>query len=290
MTAPTPRDILVTLLPHLRVAAHYAHEIQQRIRAQPEKEAGHNVFATALTDADLSIQTFFEVLLLGSFPQLRFYGEEYEKTYNTKYLRGIDFGEDETYLLTLDPIDGTRCYMDGHTTYQIILGILSKQGHEAALSIHPASDEYFWALRGQGTKRGAITQDLEDCELLKLGETPPEIYFSWSMENYAEPLRDRYTIASLAESYSPEQGMNVFSTILQGKLCGGVLRAGRFLDTWPLAFLAQEAGAIVTTFAGEPVPPAQTHQKYELPSLLVATTTAVHQDLLTAVADTKSIS
>lgn len=276
------------MLPHLRVAAQYAHEIQQRIRAQPEKESGHNFFSTALTDADLSIQTFFEVLLLGSFPQLRFYGEEYETTYNTKYLRGIDFGEDETYLLTLDPIDGTRCYMDGHPTYQIILGILSKQGHEAALSIHPATDEYFWALRGQGTRRGAIAQNLDDCEPLQLEAAPPEIYFSWGMESYANPLRDRYAIASLAESYSTEQGMNVFSTILQGKLCGGVLRAGRFLDTWPLAFLAQEAGAIVTTFDGGPVPPAQTHQKYELPSLVVATSATVHQDLLTAVAQGQS--
>ncbi|NEO82684.1 MAG: inositol monophosphatase family protein [Spirulina sp. SIO3F2] len=283
VTFPTPHNILATLLPHLRVAAHYANEIQQRICAQPEKSAGHNFFSTALTDADLSIQTFFEVLLLGSFPLLRFYGEEYEKTYNTKYLRGIDFGEGEEYLLTLDPIDGTRCYMDGHKTYQIILGILSKQGHEAAVSIHPATDEYFWALRGKGTKRGAIADDLDACQPIQLGQSPLEIYFSWSMERFAEPLRDRYAVASLAESYSAEQGMNVFSTILQGQLCGGVLRAGRFLDTWPLAFLAQEAGAIVTTFDGESVPPAHTHQNYELPSLLVATSEGVHQDLLNAV-------
>lgn len=284
MTSPSPKQILATLLPHLRVAAHYANEIQQRIRTQPEKTAGQNFFATALTDADLSIQTFFEVLLLGSFPHLRFYGEEHEKTYNTKYLRGLDFGAGEDYLLTLDPIDCTRCYMDGHPTYQIILGILSKQGHEAAISLHPGSNEYFWALRGQGTRRGAIADDLDACQPVQLlGPAPAEIYFSWSMERFAASLRDRYAVAAIAEAYSPEQGMNVFSTLLQGKLCGGVLRAGRFLDTLPLAFLAQEAGAIVTTFDGSPVPPAQTHQNYELPSLLVATSEAVHQDLCRAV-------
>lgn len=288
MTAPTAQTILTTLLPHLRVAAQYANEIQQRIRAQPEKETGHNFFATALTDADLSIQTFVEVLLLGTFPHLRFYGEEYEKTYNTKYLPGIDFGEGDEYLLTLDPIDGTRCYMDGHPTYQIILGILNKQSHEAAISIHPATNEYFYALRGQGTRRGKLSDDLDQCQPLVLPAGPSELYFSWSMERFADPLRDRYSVAAIKEAYSAEKGMNVFSTILQGKLAGGVLRAGRFLDSWPMAFLAQEAGCIVTTIDGSPLPPASSHQNHELPSLLVATSAAVHQNLLAAVKQVNS--
>jgi fructose-1,6-bisphosphatase/inositol monophosphatase family enzyme len=189
LTSPTPRDILQTLLPHLRVAAAYAHEIQTRIASQPEKSEGRNLFSTALTDADLSIQTFVEVLLLGTFPELRFYGEEHDKTYNTKYFSGIDFGDDGQYLLTLDPIDGTRCYMDGHPTYQIILGILSPTGPVGAMSIHPATAEYFYALKGEGTFHGALTDDLATCKPLQFGNTPPEIYFSWGMEKYTSQLQ-----------------------------------------------------------------------------------------------------
>ncbi|MDA0866104.1 MAG: inositol monophosphatase family protein, partial [Cyanobacteria bacterium] len=76
---PTPRQILETLLPPLRLAAGYAHHIQGKIVSQPDKsDANTNPFSAALTDADLSIQTFVEVALLGAFPEIRFYGEEYE--------------------------------------------------------------------------------------------------------------------------------------------------------------------------------------------------------------------
>ena len=75
---PSPRDIIATLLPHLRVAAGYARHLQSKIASLPDKDAGDNVFTAALTDADLSIQTLIEVAILGSFPEMRFYGEEYE--------------------------------------------------------------------------------------------------------------------------------------------------------------------------------------------------------------------
>ncbi|NEQ65757.1 MAG: inositol monophosphatase family protein, partial [Symploca sp. SIO2D2] len=84
---PTPRLILETLLPHLRMAAVYARQIQPMIGALPSKDEGDNFFAAALTDADLAVQNLVEVVLLGSFPDISFYGEEYEISGNTKYFR-----------------------------------------------------------------------------------------------------------------------------------------------------------------------------------------------------------
>lgn len=153
MATPTPRQILQALLPHLRVAAAYAQEIQSCIAAQPEKDSD-NIFVSALTDADLSIQTFVEVLLLGLFPTVRFHGEEHEKSHNTKYFRALDLGPQDDYLVTLDPIDGTRFYLDGHANYQIILNVLNADGFEAALVIRPAYGRYFYALRGEGLFQG----------------------------------------------------------------------------------------------------------------------------------------
>lgn len=80
----TPRLILETLLPQLKVAAGYARNLQPQIAALPAKEKGNNFFAAALTDADLAIQNLIEVALLGAFPQIRFYGEEFEQSRNTK--------------------------------------------------------------------------------------------------------------------------------------------------------------------------------------------------------------
>ncbi|WP_240966351.1 inositol monophosphatase family protein [Nodosilinea sp. P-1105] len=173
-THPTPRHLLATLLPYLTTAGAYAHQIQTQIQSQPDKaEGGDNFFASALSDADLSIQTMVEVVLLGLFPQVRFYGEEHEQTYNTKYFRATDLGPQGDYLITLDPIDGTQFYLDGHRNYQVILAVLNHDDYEAALAITPGQDLYYYTLRGQGTFRGRLHQALEDCEPLRINAPKP---------------------------------------------------------------------------------------------------------------------
>ncbi len=155
-TLPSPKDILSELLPFLKVAGGYAQQIQKRIAIHPDKYDGDHVFANALTDADLSIQTFIEVALLAKFPDVRFYGEEYESTYNTKYFRAIDLGPQGDYLITLDPIDGTRYYMDGHPNYLVMMTVVNADGFEAAIALSPANNRYYYSLRGQGTFVGSM--------------------------------------------------------------------------------------------------------------------------------------
>lgn len=282
----SPRQILTQLLPHLSVAAAYAQQIQSRIAAQPEK-GGDSIFASALSDADLSIQTFVEVLLLGLFPQVRFYGEEYEKTYNTKYFRSIELATpadpEEDYLITLDPIDGTRFYIDGYANYQIIVGILSAQAFEAALVLNPAHQTITYALRGEGAFQGRLGQDdLDTCLPLTLDHPKPVIYLGGRMGQFANRLRDRYTVIDIHADYSHQPNVPTFNRMLSGELSGVLLASGKFIDAAALAFLAQEAGCIVTLHDGSAPPPLHTCQNYEWPGLAIATSPDVHQDLLQA--------
>ena len=136
----SPRTILETLLPHLKAAAGYARFLQPKIAALPDKDGGDSFFSAALTEADLAIQNFVEVALLGHFPNIRFYGEEYKSSPNTKYFRAVDFGEKDDYLITLDPINGTKFYIDGHSNYQIILSIINTDDYEAVIAISPSED------------------------------------------------------------------------------------------------------------------------------------------------------
>ncbi len=175
--SPSPKDILSELLSSLKTAGAYAQQIQKRIAIHPDKYEGDHVFANALTDADLSVQTFIEVTLLAKFPSVRFYGEEYESSYNTKYFRAIDLGSQDDYLVTLDPIDGTRYYMDGHPNYLVILTVINADGFEAAIALSPANDRYYYSLRGQGTFVGTMDDDLDQCKPLKI-ENPGEIALS----------------------------------------------------------------------------------------------------------------
>lgn len=279
---PTPRLILETLLPHLRVAAAYARQIQTKISAQPSKEGFDNFFATALSDADLSIQTFVEVLLLGAFPNIRFYGEEYEQSYNTKYFRAIDLGPADDYLVTLDPIDGTRFYLDGHSNYQIILGVLNWDEFEAALAISPAENTYYYGLRGQGAFQGRLEEDLSACRPLQIDATGKTIVLGWGMDSLASALPADYEIIDVANSYSKDKQIPSFSGVLSGQVVGSVNRAGQFIDSAALAFLAQEAGCIVTTLDGQLLPPLHTCKNYRRTGLITAASPIVHQHLLEA--------
>jgi myo-inositol-1(or 4)-monophosphatase len=285
-TTPTTRLILETLLPHLKIAAAYANCLQPKIAALPAKEKGNNFFSAALTDADMAIQNLIEVVLLGTFPDIRFYGEEYESSNNTKYFRATDLGSEGDYLVALDPIDGTKFYMDGHSNYQIILSILNTDEFEAVIAISPAQNVYFYALRGEGAFKGTLEMSLEACAPLQITSAQPAILLGWGMNAIADSLKDQYKVIDIATDYSSDIEIPSLNGILSGDLSGAVIKSGKFLDSAALAFIAKEAGWIVTTLDGSTLPPLHTCEKYSLPGLLVAASKSVHQNLLSAMQKT----
>ena len=223
---PSPREILATLLPHLRVAAGYALQVQAKIASLPDKDSGDNFFAAALTDADLSIQTLVEVALLGTFPTLRFYGEEYEQSRNTKYFCSTELGLQGDYLITLDPIDGTKFYLDGFDNYQIILSILNKDNFEAVMAISPAQHCYYYALRGEGVYQGSLNEDLDTCTALQITNPKPAILLGWGMADLKPALEDKYQVIDLENCYSSEVKFPNYNGIFTGDLIGWVTKRG----------------------------------------------------------------
>jgi fructose-1,6-bisphosphatase/inositol monophosphatase family enzyme len=228
-----------------------------------------------------SIQTFVEVALLGSFPNLRFYGEEHEQSFNTKYFRAIDLGPQGDYLVTLDPIDGTLFYMDGFSNYQIIVTVLDADGFAAVLAISPAQDCYYVAFRGQGTAIAKLDQDLDAAEPLQI-QPNNTVFLGTRMAPLKPKLSDRYDVISVSEDYSHTRPIPNVNGVLQGHLAGVILAAGKFIDGAALAFLAQEAGCIVTDHRGQPLPRLDQCENYAWPGLAIATSPPVHQDLITA--------
>jgi fructose-1,6-bisphosphatase/inositol monophosphatase family enzyme len=280
----SPRIILETLLPHLKAAAGYARFLQPKIAALPDKDGGESFFSAALTEADLAIQNFVEVALLGNFPNIRFYGEEYKSSPNTKYFRAVDFGEKDDYLVTLDPIDGTKFYIDGHSNYQIILGILNTDDYEAVIAISPSQDSYFYALRGEGAFKGTLNMDLSECTPLKVdSNAKPTILLGTAMNSLTPTLKGKYNIINAVEDYSSSIEMPNLNSIFTGGISGAVKRFGQFIDGAALAFIAKEAGCIVTSLDGSTLPPLNTCSDYKLPGLIIGTSKSVHQDLLKAV-------
>ena len=280
---PTPREIIAALYPQLKVAAGYARYIQSKIASLPDKEANGNVFTAALTDADLSIQTAIEVAILGTFPDLRFYGEEHEQSRNTKYFRSIELGNQGDYLVTLDPIDGTKLYMDGSDNYLIILNVLNADEYEAVMTVSPATNSYWLTLRGQGIFQGSLDQEIEACKPLTIPQHQPTILLGWDMAFIKPALDSKYKVIDLENSYVAEKNFPNYKNMFSGDLIGWVTKRGKFIDSAALAFMAKEAGYMVSDFQGEPLVPLSECSNYSYQGIIVGVNESVHQDLLNAV-------
>lgn len=285
---PSPKEILSELLPFLKVAGTYAQEIQKRISIHPDKYDGDHLFANALTDADLSIQTFIEVTLLAKFPNVRFYGEEYEQTYNTKYFRAIDLGDQGDYLVTLDPIDGTRYYMDGHPNYLVMMTVVNADGFEAAIALSPANNCYYYALRGQGTFIGSMEDSLDECKPLKIEDPGEKVVLGTALSPIADRVRSHYPVIDLKTEYSSEIPVPPINGLLTGEVAGVILASAQFIDTAALAWMASEMGYPMTTYEGEPLPKPSECENYRITEVIVSANQTMQNKLIEIMRDVKA--
>lgn len=272
--------IIETLLPTLRTSGEYAVNIQSRIQAQPSKEAD-NFYADALTDADLTIQTAVELALLAKFPHLPFFGEEYERSYNTKYFTGIELTED--YLITLDPIDGTRTYLDGLDCWSIVLSVIKNKRYEAVFVLQPRRNYYIYALRGQGVFKGKIEDDLSLAQPVKLGKlNSNQVYVSYGLTELKPKLEPEFKTWCSAINYKPPENPPDFLDLINGDLAGFIIEKGNLIDSACFAFILKEMGAISTYFDGTDFEPFRDVNNMKIEGLVIGFNQQIHQQLLSS--------
>ena len=282
----TAIEIIKTLYPTLKLAGKYACEIQHRVSQQPEKaQYGENFYATALSDADLTVQTAVELALLAQFPQIRFFGEEHEKSYNTKYFTGIT-PQDGEFLITLDPIDGTRHYIDGLSNFAIILSIIKDNSYEVAITIMPRKNQYIYAERGKGAFIGNLSEDNDISKAQKLSIAPlksRKLYLGFVLASLKNTFESDFETYCSATDYNPSINPNPpeYLDIIKGELGGVILAKGNLIDSAILAFIVKEAGGIVTYLNGENFQPFSEIEDMKIPQIIVAHNSSIHQEILT---------
>lgn len=291
MTAPhhpaDPLSVLETLLPHLRAGAEYALRIQSRIAHQPDKATiGENRFAAALSDADVSIQTAIEVAVLSAFPQARFHGEEYASSVNTKYLAGTWWDEGSNdWVFLLDPIDGTRYYLD-QGEFQVIFSIASPEKFEASVFLFPRRRKIVYAVHGAG----AFIADwsipsLRMAQPFRLTPVAAPVYISRT------PYRDdaslsEHGVFQVNRDYRPGPQTPIYAGFFFGDFSAIVMSSGQLIDGAAAAFVAAEAGAIVTTHRGEPMPPPRSAgSDRAIEGLVISVEQSVHDRILAGIGE-----
>lgn len=282
------RELVSALYPVIVISGRYAAEIQSRIATQDEKsEYGENFFATALSDADLSVQTMVEGALLGLAPDIRFFGEEHASSHNTKYFRGTDFGGDGELLVILDPIDGTRCYIDQRSDYQIILSVANAQEYLGVLIARPSIGDFYYGERGGRLLTGALTGPFEAAKPATVKSEPTgELVTGFGTTPMKGRLSDRFNVWCSETDYTPigEQPGGV-SAILTGKLDGQIFQYGNLIDSYAIAFLASLNGYVISDHAGRTMPPLRAHTGMRLPGFVVSRNQEIHREILARIRD-----
>lgn len=285
--SPTPYDIVASLLPSLIQSAKYAKLIQSNIQALEEKIDATNIFQAALSDADVTIQAQIEVAILAQFPLIPFFGEEYKSSRNTRYLAGTNFVADCPYLITLDPIDGTRLYLDGQPGYQVILTVCARDAFEAVLVVYPAYQKYLVASRGKGVIHGSFETELTNAQPLTISAFARALYVSEEYQSIIPTLRKQFDAVYSSAHYSKETVIPYLGEIVHGKLCGGVIKSAQVIDGAAFAFIAQELGCTVETIDGAPFPKPGDYPDLVLPGLIIGETADIVKTIRSALSERK---
>ncbi|MBI2483420.1 hypothetical protein HYV74_04580 [Candidatus Uhrbacteria bacterium] len=270
-------------------AGSYAVAIQSRVRLQPEKKGG-NPFTRALTDADLSVQNFFEVELLSAGYPIRFDPEEAAHSLNIGY-----FPSDANHMMLLDPIDGTKYYADGIPYFGIACTLLRRDTIVAGVYCMPHQGRAYVMVEGlSGPRSIHLLDSLKGLSLsLPTGGQPlrlrPESTAIAVWDEHIDPaamsrLRaDGNTIAcSTYPGPNPQQWRYGVPSVLAGDAAAIVKPRAKLLDFGMAAWIVEHAGGCVSDFAGNPIPNYLDYPDQRIPGLVCSRDRAVHERIISA--------
>ena len=275
----TPHDIISYLLPFVATAGAYSVQVQRGVGTHGAKD-GATKFHHALSDADLTIQGYLEVVLLAQFPHLSFFSEEQEQSLNRKY-----FADDFELEVLLDPIDGTRAYIDNREFYQIIVTIHDRKGIVGSLCHMPRRDRCYIATRGGGAfvlSHAEVQSRGQGRRLTLSHQDGPVLVFD--APDLVERLSPHVDVKDLAVSYEAAGERHYSTDLLEGLASATLHRPVQAIDGASIALIASEAGAIATDFSGNPLGSFRGSDKRVLPNALVAINGQVHERILKALA------
>lgn len=272
-----PLEILNYLLPFVATAGSYSQFIQGRVGTHSAK-GGATVFHHALSDADITLQSYLEVALLAKFPELSYFSEEQEQSLNAKY-----FSKNSELEVLLDPIDGTRCYIDNLPHYQIIITLHDRHQIVGAICYMPCKGKCYLATKGEGayclTHEEVMRKDRGTRFTLTKNSGPVLVFNKPALVAKLSPY---FEVKDIVVEYASQRGKYNYTDLLEGAALATISAPCQAIDGGAISFIAQEAGAIVTNPAGEPMGNFRASSGRTLPMIIASVSSEVHAKTLNA--------
>lgn len=272
-----PQSIINYLLPFVATAGAYSATVQSRVASHAAK-GGSTPFHHALSDADLTIQGYLEVALLARFPEISFFSEEQDQSLNAKYFAGTSELE-----VLIDPIDGTRAYIDGRPNYQIIVTIHDASRIVGALCYMPRLNTCYTATLGQGAYLRTHAECASGAAGVKLDvsdSTGPVLVFN--RPDLLEKLIPQFDARDLVREYERDSAGSYSIDLLTKRASSIVSAPAQAIDAGALAFIVQEAGGVVSDERGMPIGSFRAASNRVLQWCIASANQRVHEEVLAA--------
>jgi len=271
------------LLPCFVTAGNYLCRVQADVKSRAPKEAEGSVFSQALTDADISVQGFFEVVMLALYPEVVFDSEEAEHSVNLKY-----FPPDASQTVILDPINGTKPFKDGLPCFEIIMTMAEAGELVWVILYSPMSEFAFFAIRGVGTFRMSkqeINEGADPCRfslfeqecgsnVVRANKVPEEMVVR---------LDTVFDVWNKKKAYDPAKQNYAMSDVLLGNICASMDVGGKIEDRGAIAFIVEWAGGVVSDFSGQSIDIQFDPKNRRIPELLVSRDRKTHDRVIGAI-------
>lgn len=265
-------------MPLLVTAGDYAAKIQSSVRSQPSKSY-ETPFSQALTDADLSVQSFIEVAMLARYPEVQFFGEEVEQSLNSKY-----FPVKASYKACLDPIDGTLFYKHGLDRYHIILTLSDNDTVLTSIVYMPRLKLFYFSVAGKGAYKVTSGEALDGSpwnrHTLPAGTDRIMVYNDLALRK----ALSQFDLMDLSLLKDPHEWTATISNIFEGDIGGFVKFNAPLLDWGAFGEIVREAGGVCTDISGQKLPHYYDSPSLCVPSLVCARNVELHERLLAALA------
>jgi myo-inositol-1(or 4)-monophosphatase len=221
-----------------------------------------------VSDADIAVDNFLRARLTALEPGAGWLSEETEDD---------PAGRARPRVWIVDPIDGTRAFLDGLPDWTVSVALVENGRPVLAALYAPVTEEMFLAARGDG---------------VTLNGKPARVSAGEGLDNasLAGPKRYLARLSAIYPAAQPRPKVHSLALrlarVAQGALDAALASGGS--HDWDIAaadLLVHEAGGAVTDFAGNPLAYNRAHP---VQNALVAAGPARHRALLKLVRDRQS--
>lgn len=236
------------------------------IRKPPEQVPGSDTEVDrasrvdVLSGLDLRIQ---EMLLSITFEHWPFVAVLVEEETATK----AKFPPTSTHHVLIDPVDGTRNYLNGDPHYCHIVALMRGPEMIATLLYSHAAGRLYVAIRGSGAR---VLSPTHEATAVRIPSSFPATFFH-HVSRVPDAALDDLRSAGLTPAVSTQNASDILG-LLGGEASGFISCKPLVYDVWAPGMIVQEAGGWLSDWCGSPL---VFEGRGRLPHVLIATSSEV---------------